>query len=99
MEDKIESQEEELHALNRLVNDLQNRNKKLEQTRESLQDNVETVREKNKKLLEAEKAQKMQMESLKASGENTLEVVMRLGFGLVNIEDSNVAAGEPKYSI
>ncbi|XP_033634679.1 myosin-11-like isoform X2 [Asterias rubens] len=67
LEDKIESQEEELHALNRLVNDLQNRNKKLEQTRESLQDNVETVREKNKKLLEAEKAQKMQMESLKAS--------------------------------
>ncbi|XP_022109970.1 myosin-11-like isoform X2 [Acanthaster planci] len=65
LESKIQGQEEELHALNRLVTDLQNRNKKLEQTRDTLQESVETYRGRNKKLEEAEKLQKKEMETLK----------------------------------
>ncbi|XP_038076508.1 myosin-9-like isoform X2 [Patiria miniata] len=65
LEVKIQTQEEELHALNRLVTDLQNRNKKLEQTRDTLQENVETYRGRNKKLEDVEKAQKKEMETLK----------------------------------
>ena len=60
--------------MNRLVNDLQNRNKKLEQTRDTLQDSVETYRGRNRKLEETEKAQKKEMEALKEAGRTPTNV-------------------------
>ncbi|XP_071479005.1 uncharacterized protein [Diadema antillarum] len=103
MEDKVKGQQEEIGNLNRLVNNLQNRNKRLEESKENIIKDMDTLREEKSKCskcgrLETQYQEVLtEKENLEEDNEELQKEVARLE-ALLNVKEKDLRESQQKIS-